>query len=146
VRRGRSRGRHLWYDVFGGGVVAYSTRIVDRGRGPEIEGTRITVYDILDYHTKGHHHSFIASVLSLSSEQVLAGIKYIDEHEAEVMPAYREMREFAARGNPPHILALLEQSRQKVVAKRRELEQQAAERAAAAAATAGGAADARAAG
>ncbi len=24
--------------------------IIDRGRGPEIEGTRITVYDIMDYY------------------------------------------------------------------------------------------------
>jgi len=24
--------------------------IIDRGRGPEIAGTRITVYDILDYY------------------------------------------------------------------------------------------------
>jgi uncharacterized protein (DUF433 family) len=25
-------------------------KIINRGRGPEIAGTRITVYDILDYH------------------------------------------------------------------------------------------------
>jgi uncharacterized protein (DUF433 family) len=137
----------MWYDVLGGNVMAYNTRIIDRGRGPEIEGTRITVYDILDYHTKGHHHSYIASVLSLSSEQVLAGIRYIEEHEAEVMPAYREMLEYAARGNPPHIVAILEESHQKVMALKRELERQAAERAAAPTATpAGGVPDARAAG
>src|SRR4051794_4814918 len=124
--------------------MTYSTRIIDRGRGPEIEGTRITVYDILDYHTKGHHHSFIASVLSLSSEQVLAGIRYIEEHQAEVMPAYQEMLEFAARGNPPHILAIREKSHEKLMAMRRELEQQAAERAAAATADpVGGVRDAR---
>jgi hypothetical protein len=26
-----------------------TARIIDRGRGPEIEGTRITVYDVMDY-------------------------------------------------------------------------------------------------
>jgi len=26
-----------------------SAKIIDRGRGPEIEGTRITVYDVMDY-------------------------------------------------------------------------------------------------
>jgi uncharacterized protein (DUF433 family) len=31
--------------------------IIDRGRGPEIAGTRITVYDIWDYAKVGHHHT-----------------------------------------------------------------------------------------
>ena len=28
-------------------------KIIDRGRGPELAGTRITVYDVLDYHKEG---------------------------------------------------------------------------------------------
>lgn len=28
-------------------------KIIDRGRGPEVAGTRITVYDVLDYHKAG---------------------------------------------------------------------------------------------
>ncbi len=27
----------------------FEARIINRGRGPEIAGTRITVYDIMDY-------------------------------------------------------------------------------------------------
>ena len=46
-----------------------STLIVNRGRGPEIAGTRITVYDILDYTRVGHHHTYIAAILGLSSAQ-----------------------------------------------------------------------------
>ena len=30
-----------------------SAQIIDRGRGPEIAGTRITVYDVLDYFQEG---------------------------------------------------------------------------------------------
>jgi len=30
-----------------------ATKIINRGRGPEIEGTRITVYDVLDYRKHG---------------------------------------------------------------------------------------------
>jgi uncharacterized protein (DUF433 family) len=30
-------------------------KIIDRGRGPEIEGTRITVYDVMDYLTETVH-------------------------------------------------------------------------------------------
>jgi uncharacterized protein (DUF433 family) len=49
-------------------------RIIDRGRGPEIAGTRITVYDIMDYYKEGHHHSVIAAILDLSSAEVLCAI------------------------------------------------------------------------
>ena len=31
----------------------FEAKIIDRGRGPELEGTRITVYDVLDYHKTG---------------------------------------------------------------------------------------------
>ena len=34
--------------------------IHDRGRGPEIKGTRITVYDVMDYHPL-HPASWIAT-------------------------------------------------------------------------------------
>ena len=47
-------------------------KIIDRGRGPEIAGTRITVYDVLDYHELGWHRDMIADTLELSSEQVEA--------------------------------------------------------------------------
>jgi uncharacterized protein (DUF433 family) len=85
-----------------------STAIIDRGRGPEIAGTRITVYDILDYTTKGHHHTFIAALLNLSSAQVLAAIQYIEEHKDEVMADYQQILERSARGNPPEVQAKVE--------------------------------------
>ena len=78
--------------------------IIDRGRGPEVAGTRITVYDVLDYVTAGWHHTEIASFLRLSTDQVLAAMRYIEEHQ-EVMAEYREMLERDARGNPPEIQA-----------------------------------------
>jgi uncharacterized protein (DUF433 family) len=55
-------------------------KIVDRGRGPEIEGTRITVYDVLDYHLDCWHRDMIADTVSLSSRQVEVAIRYIGEH------------------------------------------------------------------
>ena len=39
-------------------------RIINRGRGPEIEGTRITVYDVLEYYDDGWHRDIIACLLS----------------------------------------------------------------------------------
>ena len=76
-------------------------KIIDRGRGPEIAGTRITVYDVLDYHRDGWHRDRIASLFRISSRQVEAALRYIEEHRDEVMADYQEMRDRDARGNPP---------------------------------------------
>ncbi len=98
-----------------------STAIIDRGRGPEIVGTRITVYAVLDYHRLGWHPCTIAATLGLSSEQVEAALRYITEHRDEVEAVYRRICERAARGNPPEIRARLEQSHQKLLAERDRL-------------------------
>ena len=37
-------------------------KIIDRGRGPEIEGTRITVYDVMDYLKEGRGYDQIAGL------------------------------------------------------------------------------------
>jgi uncharacterized protein (DUF433 family) len=83
--------------------------IINRGRGPEIAGTRITVYDILDYHQIGWHHTTIAALFRLSSEQVLTALKYIQEHETEVLANYQKILERNARGNPPEVQAILDE-------------------------------------
>ncbi len=82
--------------------------IIDRGRGPEIKGTRITVYDVMDYYKQGHHRDHIASILRLGSAEVEVAIRYIEEHKDEVMADYREILDRCARGNPPEIEAKLE--------------------------------------
>src|SRR4051812_44852968 len=68
-----------------------SDTIINRGRGPEIQGTRITVYDILDYSRQGMHHTGIAVLLGLSSRQVLAALRYIEEHKEEVLANYQKI-------------------------------------------------------
>jgi uncharacterized protein (DUF433 family) len=90
--------------------------IVDRGRGPQIAGTRITVYDIMDYLKQDWHHTAIAAWLRLSSYQVLAAIKYIEEHCEEVEAEYKLILEREARGNPPEIQAKREASHAKLQA------------------------------
>jgi uncharacterized protein (DUF433 family) len=78
--------------------------IIDRGRGPELAGTRITVYDIVPYREAGCSANYIAAVLSLSTPEVLALMRYIDEHTEEV---HRKIEERIARGNPPEVEARL---------------------------------------
>lgn len=95
--------------------------IIDRGRGSEIAGTRITIYNVLDYSRHGHHHTYIAAILRISSAEVLAALKYIEEHHDEVMADYQEILDRAKRGNPPEVRAKLKQSRQKLLALKKQL-------------------------
>jgi uncharacterized protein (DUF433 family) len=95
-------------------------KIIDRGRGPELEGTRITVYDVLDYHSLGWHRDMIAATLSLSSQQVEIAIRYIEAHRDEVMADYEEMLARDARGNPPELQAKLDAGHERFLTMVRE--------------------------
>jgi uncharacterized protein (DUF433 family) len=93
-----------------GADAAPEALIHDRGRGPEIRGTRITVYDILDYLLGAWHPDRIAAFLRLSSRQVNAAVEHINEHKLEVMREYVKIPERCARGNPPELQAKLDAS------------------------------------
>jgi uncharacterized protein (DUF433 family) len=84
--------------------------IIDRGRGPELFGTRITVFDVIPYLRAGDSPTYIAAVLGLSTPEVEALIRYIEEHKAEVMAENAKIEERIARGNPPEIEARLKDS------------------------------------
>src|SRR5438132_7781294 len=88
--------------------------IHDRGRGPEIEGTRITVYDVMDYYIDGWPAARIANWLSQRTDDIQAAIDYIEAHRAEVEEDYRKIVERAERGNPPELQALIESRRPEV--------------------------------
>jgi uncharacterized protein (DUF433 family) len=94
-------------------------KIIDRGRGPELAGTRITVYDVLDYRELGWHPDMIADTLGLSAQQVEVAIRYIEEHRDEVMADYAEMLARDARGNPPELRAKLERAHERLQANAR---------------------------
>jgi uncharacterized protein (DUF433 family) len=66
-------------------------KIIDRGRGPEIAGTRITVYDVMDYYKNGWHRDQIAALFRLSSRDIQAAIDYIESHEEEVKADYQKI-------------------------------------------------------
>jgi uncharacterized protein (DUF433 family) len=101
--------------------MADSYKIIDRGRGPELAGTRITVFDVLYYMQAGRDADYIALVLGLFPDEVHALIRYIEEHKDEVMAMHRQIEERIARGNPPEVEAMREQSHAKLMALREEL-------------------------
>jgi uncharacterized protein (DUF433 family) len=68
-------------------------KIINRGRGPEIQGTRITVYDVLDYARQRWHRDRIAALFRLSSQDIQAALDYIRQHQDEVSAHYDRIRE-----------------------------------------------------
>ncbi len=85
--------------------------IIDRGRGPELAGTRVTVFDVLHYLDAGHGPTYIAAVLGIGTPGVEALIRYIEEHKEEVRAENQKILDRIARGNPPEVEAKLRESR-----------------------------------
>lgn len=67
--------------------------IIDRGRGPEVAGTRITVYDVLDHQLLGCTAEQIAEALRITPDQLAEVAAYIEMHRAEVEADHRQIVE-----------------------------------------------------
>jgi uncharacterized protein (DUF433 family) len=110
-----------------------SDRNPHRGRGPELKGTRITVYDVIPYRLAGRDAADIASILrhgypAITTEHIEALFQYMDQHHDEVMAVHGKIEERNARGNPPEIEARLLKSREKLQAMRLQFARERAER------------------
>lgn len=92
-------------------------RIVDRGDGPKIQGTRITVYTILEYLRAGRTRDWIAAMLHLSSEQVQAAMDYIHDHDTQVNAEYATIVARIEKGNAAQVEERLRANREKVKAR-----------------------------
>ncbi|MDY6786114.1 MAG: DUF433 domain-containing protein [Cyanobacteriota bacterium] len=67
--------------------------IVRTERGLAITGTRITLYDVMDYLKAQYPPKFIRDIFNLTDEQINSVLSYIDLHQAEVETEYREVLE-----------------------------------------------------
>lgn len=65
--------------------------IIRTERGLAIAGTRITLYDVMDYVTEQYPPKFIRAMLSLTDEQVNAALSYIDAHREKVEAEYQSI-------------------------------------------------------
>ncbi len=63
--------------------------IIRTERGLIIAGTRITLYDVMDYVTAQYPPKFIRSLFDLTEEQINAALSYIETHRAEVEAEYQ---------------------------------------------------------
>jgi uncharacterized protein (DUF433 family) len=80
-----------------------AARIIDRGRGPEVEGTRVTVYRIMDFVREGSSVGCIATELHLTEEQVHVALDYIAAHRHTVEAEYKKILQRVQQRNPSSI-------------------------------------------
>ena len=80
-----------------------TARIINRGRGPEIEGTRVTVYRIMDFVREDSSPDRIARELDLDHEQVQVALAYIAGHRADVEAEYEKILQRIQQPNPTFI-------------------------------------------
>jgi len=114
--------------------------IIRTERGLTIAGTRITLYDVMDYVIEHYPSKFIRAMLDLTNEQVSAALSYIEAHRTEVEAEYQlvlkeaeELRQYYEEQNRERIARIAakppkpgtEAIRAKLQARRSKLESQA---------------------
>ncbi len=65
-------------------------------RGLTIAGTRITLYDVMDYARASYPPKLIKERLNLTEEQLNAALSYIEANPTEVEAEYQEVLQTAA--------------------------------------------------
>lgn len=97
--------------------------IVDKGRGPQLSTSRITVQDVVPYLQLNCSYDEIRRIMPILSVAEIQAIEcYVEAHRDEVMEEDLRIREqSAARRNPPHIEELLRRSREKRLALQEQL-------------------------
>lgn len=65
--------------------------IIRTERGLTISGTRITLYDVMDYVTAQYPPKFIQGLFDLTEEQINTALAYIEVHRIEVEAEYQQV-------------------------------------------------------
>ncbi len=72
--------------------------IVDRGRGPQLSTSRITVQDLLPYYREGVSNEEIRKwITSLTDEEIAVLKQYIVEHYEEVLETEKRIKAYHDR-------------------------------------------------
>lgn len=85
--------------------------IHDRGRGPEVAGTRITVYNLLPYFLDPTAtEEYICRACDLTPAEVAAARAYVLDHADTVLAEHLRIEARIAAGNAPEVAARAEQT------------------------------------
>jgi uncharacterized protein (DUF433 family) len=84
----------------------------ERGRGPEIRGTRITVFNLLPHFLdESATEAHICGLYDLTPEQVAAARAYVLNNADSVLAEHLRIEARIATGNPPEIIVRAAQTR-----------------------------------
>ncbi|MDZ7958102.1 MAG: DUF433 domain-containing protein [Aulosira sp. DedQUE10] len=67
------------------------SEIIRTERGLTIAGTRITIYDVMDYVTAQYPVRYTRNMLNLTDEQINAALSYIETNRAQVEAEYQKV-------------------------------------------------------
>jgi uncharacterized protein (DUF433 family) len=76
-----------------------TVQIVDLGRGPQIEGHRLTVMDVFYYLHRGYDFAYIHRAMpSLTRPEFEAVVAYVNQHRDELVEKDRRAEELIQQG------------------------------------------------
>jgi uncharacterized protein (DUF433 family) len=85
--------------------------IHDRGRGPEIAGTRITVYNLLPHFLDATTtETSICRIYELTPEQVAAARAYVLNNPDPTLARHLDLEARMGAGNPPEVIERAKQT------------------------------------
>lgn len=85
--------------------------IYDRGRGPEIAGTRITVYNLLPHFLDATTtEAAICRMYDLTAEQAAAARAYVLNNPDTVLARHLDIEARMDAGNPPEVIERAKQT------------------------------------
>src|SRR3984957_8617289 len=101
--------------------------IVDRGRGPQLSTSRVTVQDLVPYFQEGcSHEEIIHWIPTLTTEEIAVVERYYGAHQEQLDEEDRMIRERSGQNkNPDWVEKVLEEARAERVAITEQLRRQA---------------------
>src|SRR6187401_2538706 len=72
-------------------VSEHRPTVIRTERGLSVAGTRVTLYELMDYLTAGWPPKLIRDRLNLTDQQVTDVLEYLDAHRAEVDAEYQQV-------------------------------------------------------
>jgi len=96
-----------------------SPEIIDRGRGPQLSNSRITVQDLIPYlQTESSDEEIQRAMPILTKDDIRCVKQYVERHRDEVFAEDRRIREEnASQKNSPHVERILQEARAARVAR-----------------------------
>src|SRR5262245_9254958 len=104
--------------------MSQSITIIDRGRGPQLSTSRITVQDLVPYFQDNcSGEEIVRWIPVLTADEIAVVRRYYADHRSALDEQDRRIRSRAAqRRNPPEVEAIIRRGTEKMAALRKEFE------------------------